>query len=101
MKCWLWLPFALCVLRALDGALNARVADWLAAEGNAIIYIYGGISAWTAAGVVVSDKVNSKRFTLPGATHATARVNNMSPEMKEEYVRAVKRLSGLDADPGK
>ena len=82
--------------KAFDPTLNAKVANWLAQDGNNIIYIYGGIDAWTAAGIVVSDKVNSKRFVVPGATHSTARVEHMDAEMREQYVNAVKTLAGLD-----
>jgi PS-10 peptidase S37 len=83
-------------VKPFDSTLNAKVASWLAEDGNNMIYIYGGIDAWTAAGIVVSDKVNSKRFVVPGATHSTARVKNMSPDMQAAYVQKVKDLAGLD-----
>ena len=85
--------------KAFDPTLNARVADWLARDGNNIIYIYGGIDAWTAAGIVPTDKVNAKRFVVPGATHSTARFEHMGPEMREQYVNGVKTLAGLDVHP--
>ncbi len=87
--------------KPFDPTLNAKVATWLAEDGNNIVYLYGGIDAWTAAGIIVSDKVNSKRFVVPNATHSTARVKNMNPPMQQEFVKKVKDLSGLDADPGK
>ncbi len=87
--------------KPFDPALNAKVAAWLAEDGNNIVYLYGGIDAWTAAGIIVSDKVNSKRFVVPNATHSTARVKNMSPDMQQEFAKKVKDLSGLDVDPGK
>jgi hypothetical protein len=74
------------------------VAQWLADSGNNIIYIYGGIDAWTSAGIIVSDKVNSKRFLVPGATHGRAKVKNMPPAMQQEYVAKVKELSGLEVN---
>src|SRR6201991_1765336 len=85
-------------VRAFDGALNEKVSNWLATDGNNSVYIYGGIDAWTAAGIIVSDKVNSKRFLVPGATHATARVKNMSPEMQKQFALKVKELAGMDVD---
>ena len=84
--------------RPFDPTLNAKVAAWLAEDGNNIVYLYGGIDAWTAAGIIVSDKVNSKRFVVPNATHSTARVKNMSSDMQREFVKKVKDLSGLDAN---
>jgi hypothetical protein len=83
-------------IKAFDGSLNEKVAKWLWDSGNNILYIYGGIDTWTSAGVIVSDKVNSKRFVIPFATHATARIRNMSPEMKEEFVQKVKEMTGVE-----
>jgi hypothetical protein len=88
------------VLPPFDPTLNAKVAKWLATDGNNMVYIYGGIDTWTSAGIVVSDKVNSKRFVVPGATHATARVINMSPAMQQEFAQKVKEIAGLEVTAG-
>jgi hypothetical protein len=88
------------VLKPFDPTLNARVSAWLADSGNNILYIYGGIDTWTSAGIIVSDRVNSKRFVVPGATHATARIKNMPPAMQQEFVERVKALAGLGVDVG-
>ena len=85
-------------LPPFDPSLNEKVAKWLSDSGNNIVYIYGGIDAWTSAGIIVSDKVNSKRFLVPGATHGRAKVRNMPPAMQQEYVQKVTALSGLEAD---
>jgi PS-10 peptidase S37 len=85
-------------IKPFDPSLNEKVSQWLSDSGNNIIYIYGGIDAWTAAGIIVSDKVNSKRFLVPGATHGRARIRNMPPAMKQEYVAKVAALSGLEAN---
>jgi hypothetical protein len=79
-----------------DGSLNEKVSNWLSDSGNNIIYIYGGVDTWTSAGVIVSDKVNSKRFVVPYATHSTARFKNMNPQMKQEFAQKVKEITGLD-----
>ena len=84
-------------IKPFDPTLNEKVAKWLAEDGNNILYIYGGIDTWTSAGIIVSDKVNSKRFVVPKATHATARIRNMSPEMKKEFVGKVREFTGLEA----
>jgi hypothetical protein len=83
-------------IKPFDPTLNEKVAKWLDSDGNNIVYIYGGIDTWTSAGIIVSDKVNSKRFLVPGATHATARVKNMNPEMQKEFAQKVKEIAGLD-----
>ncbi len=84
--------------KPFDPTLNAKVSQWLADSGNNIIYIYGGIDAWTSAGIIPSDKVNSKRFLVPGATHGRAKVKNMPQAMQQEYVAKVAALSGLEVN---
>lgn len=70
-----------------DSTLNQKVQDWLADKGNNIIYIYGGHDTWTAAGIFPSNKVNSKRFVLPNASHSTATIKNMDTAMREELLK--------------
>jgi hypothetical protein len=84
-------------MKAFDPTLNEKVANWLSEDGNNILYIYGGIDTWTAAGIIVSDKVNSKRFLVPKATHATARIRNMPADMQKEFAQKVRELTGMDA----
>jgi hypothetical protein len=83
-------------LKPFDGSLNEKVSNWLVENGNNMLYIYGGIDTWTSAGVIVSDQVNSKRFLVPYATHATARIKNMSPQMQQEFAQKAKEMTGLD-----
>jgi hypothetical protein len=83
-------------VKPFDPSLNEKVAKWLETDGNNMVYIYGGLDTWTSAGIIVSDKVNSKRFVVPGAIHGTARVKNMNPEMQREYAQKVKEIAGLD-----
>jgi hypothetical protein len=85
-------------LKPFDPTLNEKVSRWLAESGNNILYIYGGIDTWTSAGIIVSDKVNAKRFVVPGATHATARIKNMPPAMQQEFVEKAKAMAGLSVD---
>lgn len=77
-----------------DPGLNESVSHWLDEKGNDIVYIYGSLDTWTAAGIIVSDKVNSERFIVPYGTHATARVGNMPPEMQQQFAQKVKEITG-------
>lgn len=81
-----------------DSSLNINVQNWLKDSGNNMLYIYGGFDTWASAGVIVSDKVNSKRFTIPNTSHATARIRNMPVDMQTEFVNKIKEMTGLDAD---
>lgn len=81
-----------------DGAFHAAVQKWLAEKGNNMLYIYGGIDAWSATRVLVSDKVNSKSFLIPGAHHGTARIKNLPDKMKVEFTGKIKEWTGLDCN---
>ena len=81
-----------------DSTININVQNFLAEKGNNILYIYGGFDTWTSAGVIVSDKVNSKRYTVPNTSHATARIRNMPADMQADFVKKIKDIAGLDAD---
>ncbi len=83
-------------MKPFDGSLNEKVSNWLVENGNNMLYIYGGVDTWTSAGVIVSDKVNSKRFVVPYATHATARIKNMSSQMQQEFAQKAKEMTGLE-----
>jgi hypothetical protein len=80
-----------------DGKFHEGLQKWLAEKGNNILYIYGGIDAWSAARVLVSDKVNSKSYLIPGVSHGTARIRNLPEGMKNEFVGKIKEWTGLDA----
>ena len=61
-------------------------------------YIYGGIDAWSAARVLVSDKVNSKSYLIPGVSHGTARIKNLPEAMQKEFIGKIKEWTGLDCN---
>lgn len=78
------------------GILNEKLQEWLAAKGDNILYIYGGIDTWSAARVLVSDQVNSKSFLIPGANHASARIKNLPDNMLQEFSSKIKEWTNLD-----
>ncbi len=79
-----------------DGSFHEGLQKWLAENGNNILYIYGGIDAWSAARVLVSDKVNSKSFLIPGANHGSARIKNLPENMKTEFIDKIRDWTGLE-----
>ena len=86
------------VITKYDSMLNVNVQNWLADKGNNILYIYGGFDTWTSAGVIPTDKVNSKRYVVPNTSHATARIKNMPADMQTDFVQKIKEITGLDAN---
>ncbi len=81
-----------------DGKFHEGMQKWLAEKGNNILYIYGGIDAWSAARVIVSDRVNSKSYLIPGASHGAARIKNLPENMKTEFIGKIKEWTGLDCN---
>jgi hypothetical protein len=81
-----------------DPEFGKKINAWLAADGNNILYIYGGRDTWTACEADFTNKVNAKRFVIPGANHFYARIKNMSPAMQQEFGEALKSMTGLTAD---
>ena len=82
--------------RPFDSSFTRRVHAWLEEKGNGILYIHGSRDTWAACRVMVSDKVNSKTFLLPGANHYEARVKNMPAEMKIAFAESVKAILNRD-----
>ncbi|OFX52756.1 MAG: hypothetical protein A2066_04360 [Bacteroidetes bacterium GWB2_41_8] len=76
--------------------LYRNFKNWLDENGNNILYIYGGIDTWSAPRILVTDRVNSKSFLIPGAHHGTARIKTMPEEMKKEFIGKIKEWSGLE-----
>lgn len=86
--------------KAKPNAFSADLMEgfnkWLDQQGNNILYIYGGNDTWSAPRVLVSNKVNSKSFLIPGANHGTARIKNMPEKMKMEFAGKVREWTGLN-----
>lgn len=74
-----------------DGALLKKTNDWIAREGNRMIYIYGSVDTWSATGVPPSDKVDAQWFILKGKNHRTARFVNMTPDEKKSFIATLER----------
>ena len=80
---------------AYDPAFGNKINAWLADKGNNILYIYGGRDTWSACKAEFTNKVNAKRYVLPGANHGAARIKNMSASMQQEFGNAIETMSGL------
>jgi hypothetical protein len=83
---------------AFDTTFDHNVLVWLDEKGNNFVYINGGRDTWSACRVIVSDKVNSKSFLVPGANHYEARVRNMPDDQKKEFAAALSGILHLDVN---
>ena len=84
-------------IKPFDKSLNQKVQKWLDESGNNLIYIYGGYDTWTAAGIMPTNKVNSKRFVIPKTNHATARIKNMDIATQQDFKKAINNMVGIEA----
>jgi len=82
----------------LNTELISGFQNWVDAKGNNILYIYGGIDNWFAARVLPTVLVKSQSFLIPGANHGSARIKNLTDEMKKEFSGKIKEWTGLDCD---
>lgn len=74
-----------------DGTLLKKANEWIAKEGNRMIYINGSFDTWSATGVSPSDKVDAQWFILKGKNHRTARFVNMTPDEKKSFIATLER----------
>jgi len=81
-----------------DGVLPKKVYDWVNAEGNNFIYIYGDSDTWSSTAVRPSGNTNSVWFFLPGKDHGHARISNMTAEEKAKFVAALEKWLGMKLD---
>lgn len=88
-----------------DGTLTNKVAEWIAENGNNMVYINGALDTWSATAVPHSDKTNSLWFFMEDHHHASARIRNLND--REKSLLQSKLSEWLDmevdvdkADPG-
>ncbi len=86
--------------RPFNDELLIKVSTWIKEKGNNIIYIYGGIDTWSACRAILSDKVKSKLFLIPGAGHPQARIKNMPADMQKTIKELLEKFSSCGVDLG-
>ena len=84
--------------KTFDSTFTHGVTRWLEEKGNNILYIYGSTDTWSACRVIVSEKVNSKSFLIPGANHFEARVKKMPPQMQADFAASLRQILDMNVD---
>ena len=74
--------------------LSRYVRKWLKKNDPQMLFIYGEIDPWTAAGVTwLKEKKNMRVFVQPGGSHKS-RISNMPADMKAEILDILSRWIG-------
>lgn len=81
-----------------DADFVPTLLDWLAKNGNNILYIYGELDTWTACAVEPSPETNSKKFLAPGGAHG-ARIKQLSAEQKAEVYKLLGEWLSVKVKP--
>jgi hypothetical protein len=70
-----------------DKTLSSTIVDYLKNNDPKMMFIYGEVDPWTAAGVTwLTGKQNVKLFVQPNGSHRT-RISTMPDEMKAEAMK--------------
>ena len=81
-----------------DGQLLEDINQWLDAEADEFIYIYGAKDTWTASAVPPNDKVDAEWFIMEGKHHGNARIANMTDTELERLKNSLEKWLELDAE---
>ncbi len=73
-----------------DGEYVQNVMKWLDRKGKRIIYIYGGVDPWTAAGITPNPKTGSLHLVKPDGGHTT-RIRDLSTAQQNEIYAALRK----------
>jgi hypothetical protein len=79
---------------AHDPAAMADVSDWLAREGEAILFIYGENDPYSAAPFEPGEGRDALRFFVPGQNHGAA-IADLPPAEREQALAAIERWTGV------
>ncbi|MCB0706815.1 MAG: hypothetical protein KDC34_15975 [Saprospiraceae bacterium] len=81
-----------------DGTLLRDVNKWIKKEGNHFIYINGAIDTWSASAVPPTAGLDAVWFFLEGKHHASARIQNMTPEEQQKLITTLEKWLSMDID---
>ncbi|MDF1698579.1 MAG: S28 family serine protease [Saprospiraceae bacterium] len=81
-----------------DGTITNKAAEWIAKNGNNMLYINGALDTWSATAVPPSKNVNSKWFFMKDKHHASARIKNMTDAERLTFVDALEKWLEIDIE---
>jgi hypothetical protein len=70
------------------------ICEWVASEGDNMIFIYGGDDPWTAAAIELDGSTNSIRIINPGSGH-DADIRALSGTGRTQVFSALEQWLGV------
>ncbi|MFC2121929.1 S28 family serine protease [Bacteroidota bacterium] len=81
-----------------DGKLMNDVIEWLNAEGDRFIYIYGTRDYWSAGAVTPNENVNSEWFFMKDKNHENAIISEMTDSELERFISTLENWLSLEIE---
>jgi hypothetical protein len=82
------------VTAAFDLTVMPDIADWMAADGERILLIYGEFDPWTAGAFDLGGAVDSHLFVDPGGTHGSY-IRTLEPDDQAAVMQILHRWTGV------
>jgi hypothetical protein len=78
-----------------DPAAMPDIADWVATEGERLMFIYGEFDPWTGGAFELGDALDSYTFVDPGGTHG-AYIATLEPDDQAQVLDIISRWAGVE-----
>ena len=77
-----------------DPAAMPDVAQWVASEGERLMFVYGEFDPWTGGAYELGGASDSHLFVEPAGTHG-ATIASLEPDDRDEAVEIISRWAGV------
>ena len=82
------------VTTVFDPDVMPDVQEWIATEGDRMMFIYGEYDPWTAGMVELGDATDSYIFVDPGGTHGSY-IRTLEPDDRDAALAILQRWTGV------
>lgn len=70
------------------------IAQWVATEGERLMFIYGEYDPWTGGAYELGDATDSYVYVNPGGTHGSG-IGSLEPDDEQEALATIARWAGV------
>jgi hypothetical protein len=82
------------VTTVFDSEVMPDIEQWIATEGDRLMFIYGEYDPWTAGMVELGDATDSFIFVDPGGTHGS-HIRTLESEDRDAALAILQRWTGV------